>query len=66
LNALLGQANSILEWSTQNVVIVPMALATSVAAIFMKRSWVQSVALAIQIAGRIWYFARLQSALSDG
>ena len=65
VNALLGQANGISQWSAQNVVIVPMALATSVAAIFIKRPWVQGLALAIQIGGWIWYFARLQSALSD-
>jgi hypothetical protein len=64
VNAVLGQANGISQWSAQNVVIVPMALATSLAAIFIKRPWVQSVALAIQIAGWGWYFARLQSALS--
>lgn len=66
VNAWLGQANGMLEWSAQNVVIVPMALATTVAAIFIKRPWIQSLALAIQIGGWIWYFARLQSALSDG
>ncbi len=52
-NALLGQVNGILQWSAQNVVIVPMALATTVAAIYIKRSWIQSMALAIQIAGWI-------------
>src|SRR4249919_1400363 len=30
VNAVLGQVNGIAQWSTQNVVIVPMALATSV------------------------------------
>ena len=65
VNALLGEANGILQWPEQNVVIVPMALATSLAAIFIRRPWVQTAALAIQIAGWIWYFARLQSALSD-
>jgi hypothetical protein len=64
VNAVLGHAYGITQWPAQNVVIVPMALATSVAAIFIKRPWVQSFALAIQIGGWIWYFARLQSALS--
>jgi hypothetical protein len=63
-NAVLGQAYGISQWPAQNIVIVPMALATSVAAIFIKRPWVQRVALAIQIGGWFWYFARLQSALS--
>jgi uncharacterized protein (DUF983 family) len=65
-NAFLGQSNGLSQWPAQNVVIVPMALATSLAALFIKRSWVQSLALAIQIGGWIWYFVRLQPALSDG
>jgi len=64
VNAVLGEANGISQWPAQNVVIVPMALATGAAAIFVDRFSVQSLALAIQIAGGIWYFARLQSALS--
>ena len=63
-NAVLGQANGISQWPAQNIVIVPMAVATSVAAIFIKRPWVQGAALAIQIGGWFWYFARLQSALT--
>ena len=63
-NAVLGQANGISQWPAQNIVIVPMAVATSVAAIVIKRPWVQGLALAIQIGGWLWYFARLQSALS--
>ncbi|HEY2395913.1 MAG TPA: hypothetical protein VGH81_08060 [Rudaea sp.] len=65
INAAPGQVGGVSQWPAQNVVIVPMALATSVAAIVIKRAWVQSLALAIQIAGWLWYFARLQSALSD-
>jgi hypothetical protein len=65
VNAFLGEANSISQWPEQNVVIVPMALATTLAAVFIERSWIQGSALAIQIAGWIWYFARLQTALSD-
>lgn len=63
-NSVLGHANGISQWPRQNIVIVPMALATGVAAIFIKRPWVQSVALAIQICGWIWYFVALQTALS--
>lgn len=62
--ASLGQANGISQWPAQNVVIAPMTLAKSVAAIFIKRPWVQNLALAMQIAGWIWYIARLQAALS--
>jgi hypothetical protein len=64
VNAFLGEANNILQWSAQNLVIVPMAVATTAAAIFIRQSWIQGLALAIQIGGWIWYFARLQSALS--
>ena len=63
-NAVLGQVNGITQWPQQNLVIVPMAVATVVAAIFIRNAWVQSLALVIQIGGWIWYFAALQSALS--
>src|SRR5262245_23896461 len=63
-NAVLGHAYGITQWPAQNMVIVPMAVATSVAAIVIRRPWVQGVALAIQIGGWVWYFARLQSPLS--
>jgi hypothetical protein len=65
VNAALGQVNGILQWPVQNMVIVPMALATSVAAIFINRTWIQCLALAVQIGGWIVYFAFLQSALSE-
>jgi hypothetical protein len=64
VNAVLGAANGIAQWPAQNTVIVPMALATTLAAIFVKRPWVQALALAIQIGGWLWYFAKLQSALT--
>jgi len=47
-----------------------LTIATGVAAIFINSRWVQSPsrtgasALAIQIAGWIWYFAALQTALT--
>lgn len=63
-NAVLGQADGISQWPAQNIVIVPMTLATGAAAIFIKQSWIQGPALAIQIGGWIWYFAALQTALS--
>jgi hypothetical protein len=64
VNAVIGQANGLLQWSAQNMVIVPMALVTSVAAIFIRQTWIQYVALAVQIGGWILYFTFLQSALS--
>jgi len=64
VNALIGHANGILQWSAQNMVVVPMALMTTVAAIFIKVTWIQYTALAIQIGCWIWYFGFLQSALS--
>jgi hypothetical protein len=63
-NALLGETASASQWPAQNLVIVPMTLATGSAAIFIKRPWIQGAALAIQIGGWIWYFAALQTALS--
>jgi hypothetical protein len=63
-NAMLGQGGSASQWPAQNIVIVPMTLATGVAAIFIRQSWVQIWALAIQIGGWIWYFVALQTALS--
>ena len=63
-NAVLGQAAGISQWSAQNIVIVPMTIATGMAAIFIHSRWMQILALAIQIGGWIWYFAALQTALS--
>jgi len=63
-NAGLGPGGSAAQWPAQNSVIVPMAVATAGAAIFIRKSWVQAVAVALQFVGWVWYFARLQSALS--
>jgi hypothetical protein len=52
-NAALGQTSEAEQWSAQIFVIAPMTLATGVTAIFIKRSWVQVVALVIQIGGWI-------------
>src|SRR4051794_25446094 len=62
-NAMLSGASS--QWPAQNLAVVPMTLATAAAAIFINRSWVQSLALVIQFGSWIWYFAALQGALSD-
>ena len=63
-NAALGGTADASQWPAQNLVIVPMTLATGVAAIFIKQPWVQALALVIQIGGWIWYFAALQAALA--
>ena len=63
-NAGLGQGGSAVQWPAQNMVIVPMTAATGIAAIYIRQTWVQTGAVAIQILGWIWYFAKLQSALS--
>ena len=63
-NAGLGQGGSAMQWPAQNLVIVPMTVATAIAAIFVRRPWVQAFAIAIQLLGWLWYFAKLQSALS--
>lgn len=64
VNAALGPGGSAAQWPAQNIVIAPMTLATVFAAIFIKRAWLQALAVAIQILGWLWYFAVLQSALS--
>ena len=64
VNAALGEGEYAAQWPAQNMVIAPMAVATGLGAIFIKRPWVQAAAVAIQILGWLWYFARLQSALS--
>jgi len=64
VNAALGEGDLAAQWTAQNMVIAPMTVATGLAAIFIKRRWVQAVAVGIQILGWLWYFAALQSALS--
>ncbi len=44
-NAALGGTADASQWPAQNLVIVPMTLATGLAAIFIKRPWVQGLAL---------------------
>jgi len=63
-NAGLGAANGIAQWSQQNIAIVPMAIATCFAAIFITRPWVQALALVIQLGGWVYYFAALQAPLA--
>lgn len=63
-NAMLGQGASASQWPAQNLVIVPMALATCGAAIFIRRRWIQVLAVSIQILGWIIYFTKLQSTLT--
>ena len=63
-NAGLGQGSGAAQWPAQNTVIVPMAVTTGIAAIFIRKSWVQGCAVVVQILGWLWYFAALQSALS--
>jgi hypothetical protein len=63
-NAGLGPGGSAMQWPAQNVVIAPMTLATGIAAVFIRTRWIQAVAVTIQIVGWLWYFAKLQSALS--
>jgi len=58
------QGGSAMQCPAQNIVIVPMTVATGIAAIFIRKKWVQVFAVAIQIVGWLWYFAKLQSARS--
>ena len=41
-----------------------MTVATGIAAVFIEKAWVQAFAVAVQLLGWLWYFAKLQSALS--
>jgi hypothetical protein len=63
-NSQLSQGGTSVQWSTQNMVIVPMTIATTVAAVFIGKPWVQGTAVVIQILGWLYYFARLQSGLT--
>jgi hypothetical protein len=63
-NAGLGPGGSAMQWPAQNMVIVPMTVATGIAATFITKQWVQALAVTIQIVGWVWYFAEFQSALS--
>ena len=60
---ILGETAGASQWPAQNIVVAPMTIATAVAAIFINSRWVQTLALAIQIGGWIYYFAALQTAL---
>lgn len=61
INAALGQGGSASQWPAQNLVIVPMSLATGIAAIFIRRSWAQILALAIQSCCLQLILLRLES-----
>ena len=63
-NAGLGQSGTAVQWPAQNMVIIPMTVATGLAAIFIRQSWIQAAAVAIQILGWLVYFAKLQAGLS--
>lgn len=47
-------------WVTQNYAVGPMAISTLAAAIFVSVQWVQYLALLVQLAMWVWYFAALQ------
>lgn len=63
-NAGLGQGGTAVQWSAQNMVIIPMTVATGLAAVFIQKGWLQAIAVLIQITGWLVYFAKLQSGLS--
>lgn len=45
-NAGLGQGGSASQWPAQNIVIIPMTIATATAAILIRHLWVQAFAVA--------------------
>ena len=51
-------------WAAQNYAVIPMAIGTVAAAIFVSVAWVQYLAILIQIAMWLWYFAALQPPLA--
>jgi hypothetical protein len=63
-NARLGQSAGASQWPAQNIVIVPMTIASGVAAIFISSRSVEILTLAIQIGSWIWYFGALRTSLS--
>jgi hypothetical protein len=63
-NAGLGQGGSAVQWPAQNMVIIPMTVATGLAAVFIRQPWIQAAAVSIQIMGWFLYFVKLQSGLS--
>jgi hypothetical protein len=63
VNTLLGAAVGMNEWMQQNVAVIPMIVAAVVAAIFMRKVWLQFVCLGVQLAMWGWYFTALQGAL---
>src|SRR5262249_51782542 len=63
-NAGLGQGGSTVQWPAQNIVIAPLTIDTGIASIFIRMRWVQAVAVAMQIMCWLWFFAKIQAALS--
>ena len=53
-------AGGVPTWGTQNIAIIPMAMTSLAAAVFISVRWVQVGALLVRLAIWIWYFAALQ------
>ncbi len=63
-NWMLGEAHGLAEYIQQNLSILPMALAAGIAAVFVRRRWVQWACLAVELAAWAWYFGALQGPLA--
>ena len=63
VNTLLGQAAGIGQWLSQNAAVAPMLVAAVLAAIFIRRTWVQAACVMIELAMWGWHFSALQGAL---
>ena len=61
-NAFFADATQL--WSTQNYAVIPMAVSTLAAAIFISTRWIQYAAVMIQCAMWLWYFTALQPPLA--
>jgi hypothetical protein len=63
-NAYYGMQPGAKEMLAQNLVVGPMAIATGAAVVFIRRPRVQAVALAVNLAMWVCYYAAFQQSLS--
>jgi len=57
-------AGGLPTWQSQNTAIIPMALTSLAAALFISTRWVQTGAIIIRLAIWVWYFAVFQPPMS--
>ena len=62
-NSVLASAVGAGQWPAQNLAVIPMAIAAVFAAIFIQATWLQFVALSVELIAWAVYFTLLQSPL---